>query len=487
MSNWIQSAISPSTQALIEQTFLWYFSTINILYTLFLFIAFFNILFRVREVKEENTSLVLKSDSLPSILFIIPLHNEEVSILPNLLNVLSLTYRYKQIIAVNDGSTDDTLNLLKEKLGLVEVPKYYEDVIPTQEIRQVYQSKEHPEITVIDKVQGRKFDAINAAINAASTPFFVVLDADTFIDSKQFESLVRPILTSRTTVGVGASIRIMNGCEIEFNRIQTASFPKNFLPAAQSLEYLRAFCLRDGLDVVNGNFIIAGAFSIFPRDLIIQAGGFGPSQGEDVEIIVRLHRLMREKKIKYRIQYFPDPVAYTLAPTTLKELGGQRSRWHLGLLESIWYHKKICFNPKYGFFGMFGFPFWLFCEGLEPLVESLGLLYVLFAWAINILHVKFFLLLLAVTIGYTALYTIFALAVEEFTFRQFPSLRSLWMLLIANFIENLGYRQLTLLWRLRGFYWFFTRFKQVRQSSEFIGSLVKKAQKKIVKRSSKTT
>lgn len=466
-------------QSSIEFFFIAYFSFINVLYTIFLLIGFANVAVRVREINEDDIEHLLKSDSLPSIMFVFPIYNEGEHIISNLENILSLTYRYKQIVAVNDGSTDNSLQLIKDKYELIEVPKYYQDQLPTKEVKQVYQSKSHPDFIVIDKENGGKFDAINSAINAVDSELFVVLDADTYIDNHRFMYLVRPILTSGITIAVGASIRIMNGCDIEYNRIKTTKFPQNFLPAAQSLEYLRAFCLRDGLDVFNFNFIVSGAFSIFPRELVADIGGFSPTKGEDVEIIVRLHRFMLERGERYKVKYFADPVAYTLAPTKLNDLSDQRTRWHLGLLEAFWCHRRICFNPKYKAFGIFGFPFWIICEALEPLLEFLGIVYIITAISMGVLHTTFFLLFIAVTIGYTALYTIFALFVEEFSFREFPSLRSLTMLLIANFVENIGYRQFTLYWRLKGFIQFFKRRKEVKAFSSFVNDLVDKGHKKM--------
>lgn len=315
-------------------------------------------------------------------------------------------------------------------------------------------------------------------MNAVPTPFFVVLDADTFVDSDQFQSLIRPILTAPDTIGVGASIRIMNGCEMDYNRVKTAQFPKHFLPALQALEYLRAFCMRDGLDAMNANFIISGAFSIFPRDLIVRIGGFAPSCGEDVEVVVRLHRFMLEEKIPYKIHYFSDPVAFTLAPVNLKELGEQRIRWHRGLLEAIWHHKRVFMRPLYKLFGIFNLPFWVFAEALEPIVELFGWIYIIVVICLGELNYHFFFMFIAVTWVYTALYTIFALFLEEFSYRKYPTLRSLAMLLFANLVENFGYRQLTLYWRLIGFYRFIRDFKGVKVSFAFIKDLIQKGHAK---------
>ena len=468
----------------IESVLLWYFSIINILYTFFLVLGSINVLFRINEVHTEDVGHVLKSDSLPSILFILPMFNEGSHIEQNIDNILSISYRQKHIIAVNDGSTDNTMEILSKKYSLVQVPKYYEDKIETKPIKAMYRSASHPDVYVIDKENGGKFDAINAAINATESPLFIVLDADTFVDGNRFLYLVRPLLTESETIGAGASIRIMNGCDVEFNRIKNDNFPRKFLPALQGLEYLRAFCLRDGLDLINGNFIVSGAFSVFPRKLILEIGGFGPTKGEDVEIIVRLHRIMRERKQKYNIKYFPDPVAYTLAPENLKELGQQRTRWHVGLLDSIWCHKKIFLNPKYGLFGNFIFPFWVLGEALEPIFEFLVIVYIFVTLVTGRLNIGFTVLFFAVTCGYTAIYSIYALFIKEFSFDKLSTFRKLYMFFTANFLENLGYRQTNLWWRFKALLIFVFRIRRVHTFSKFINELVQKADEQFKKRQS---
>ncbi len=464
-----------SHQATIEGSLLWYFTAVNLLYTLFLCMAFYKVMRRSRETLIEERMPLVQSNSLPSILFVIPCHNEGPHILDNVHNILALSYRYKRIVIVNDGSTDNSTENLQKELELIPIPRYYSEPLSTQPVKNFYRSKKYPDVFLIDKEHGGKFDAMNAAINAIDSSFFVILDADTFIDGQQFETLVRPILTTGNAIAIGAGIRIMNGCTFRNYRIQTTNFPQKFLPAAQGLDYLRAFCLRNGLDVINGNCIIAGAFSIFPRDIIIQCGGFAPSPGEDVEIIIRLHRIFIENKKPYRIQYFPDPVAYTIAPETVKDLGKQRTRWHLGLLESLWFHKRIFFNPRYGIFGLFSLPFWFVAEAIEPLAELIGLLYLIIALCFNILDLYFFLFFVAVTVGYMILYGLYALALEEFSFRKFPSLKSLTMLSLVTIIENFGYRQLNFLWRMKGIWQFLGNGKELRRVSALIRALVLKA------------
>ena len=461
----------------IEFFFLWYFTSINAVYSFLLLLGLLRVYFRRKELKVEDITNILHSDSLPEICFIIPMHNEVKNIISTIHNILNLTYRYKEMIIVNDGSTDQGFPLLQKDLDLVVIPQFYQEQLKTEHIRGIYRSRAHPEIIVIDKELGGKFDAVNAGLNVCTRPFFIVADADSYLDDGTFEALIRPILATPEIMGVGASIRVKNGCSLEFNRVSTTHFPQKILPAMQNIEYLRSFLMRQGWNYAGGNFVIAGAFSIFQREIIIKLGGFCSSIAEDLEIVVRLHRVMKENHTPYKIVYLPDPVSWTEVPETLKDLGRQRTNWQLGTLESIWYHKKMCCNPKYGWFGFFNFPFLVFGEALEPYVEMLGYFYILISWIMGVLNIPFAILLICISLGFTFVYTIFCLFIEEISFRKYPSIRSLCFLVFCSFIENLGYRQMTIFWRIRGLKVFISEFSRIKKVSKLIQKMVKTAHK----------
>ncbi len=456
----------------VEPTLLWYFILINTIYGLLLVLGAFGFYSRYRELKIEDLTPILQSESLPEIAFLIPAYNESGNILANIYNILDLSYRYKKIVVINDGSSDDTMSVLTKALELIAIPQFFAETLPTQKIRSLYRSKLHPSVIIIDKEHGKKYDALNAGINCIDSPFFITLDADTFLDSGTFEALVRPILTYPETVAAGASVRIRNGCTLSYNRMATTNFPSNYLPAMQSLEYLRAFLARQGWNYINGNFIISGAFAIFPRSLVIKAGGICPSVAEDMEIIVRLHRVMKESDTPYRIFYIPDPLAWTEGPSTLQKLGKQRTKWHFGLLETLWYHKKICFNPRYGLFGFFVYPFWLIGEALEPVVEIFAWGWVTLTLFLGLLHLPFFLLFVGSSLLLTFLYSIFCLFVEDLTWGKFSSVKSMISLTLYSALENLGYRQLTVWWRLRAFGQFFQEFGKICADGKMVRKLV---------------
>jgi cellulose synthase/poly-beta-1,6-N-acetylglucosamine synthase-like glycosyltransferase len=405
---------------------------------------------RNKELNVEDFSSILHSNALPEITFIVTMFNEEKVILNCIHSLVNLSYRYKQIICVNDGSMDQTLHLLVQELDLIEAPLTWPLTLPTKPIKAVYRSLKHPEVWVIDKEHGGKFDTVNAGINACKNPYLVAVDADTVVDNEGFEALIRPILTYSDTVAVGASVRIKNGSELKFNKVSTQKMPLRFLPFFQSIEYLRAFLQRQGWNLFGGNFVIAGSFSIFQTEIIKKIGGMADTIAEDMEIIIRLHRILKKNKQPYRIFYLPDPVAWTEGPSRLKYLSRQRARWHRGLLESLWFHKSVFFNPTYGWFGLFNFPFWVIGEAFEPIAELLGFVWVFMNVFDNTLNWPLLVIFILITLGFTSLYSLVCLLIEELTFRKYTEYRTLSYMGFLSLIENFGYRQLNLLWRLKG-------------------------------------
>src|SRR3990167_6876942 len=229
---------------------------------------------------------------------------------------------------------------------------------------------------------------------------------------------------------------------------------------------------RQGWDFAGGNLLVAGAFSIFSKEMIVKAGGFFRSLSEDMEVILRLHRVMKENKQTYRMMHLADPIAWTACPMDFKTLGKQRIRWHQGLLESLWYHKRMFFNPKYKALGLFVYPFWVFGEALEPLIEALGCLYILIAGMLGVLNVSFLLLFFCLGWGYTFLFTMACFLVEEMSFRKYPSLKNFFGLFFYSLFENFGYRQITIYWRLIGLWRFLKNISRVRQETKEVSELI---------------
>ena len=449
----------------VDPFFLWYYSAVNLVYTIMLFFGVFKIFKRKNEISVEDFTKIYQSNVLPQITFIITIYNNGTKALKLTENILHLSYRYKNLILVNDGSSDNSLKLLLEAYDFIKIPKFYEDKIGTKPVIGMYRSRKMPEIMLIDKERGRKFDALNAAINAAVDPLCIEVDSDTLIDNSNFEALIRPLLFDPELIAVGTSVRLSNGCSLKYNKISTEKFPENRLAGFQALEYLRAFWERQGWDIVGRNVVISGAFTVFKTDIIRSLGGYLGSVAEDMELVIRLNRVIIKWHLPFRVMHIPDPVAWTEGPSTNKALGVQRSLWHMGLMESLYLHKGLILNPRYGIFGLFTLPFWIWGETVEPVVEMLGYLFILLGYLFGAITGYFVLLMLLVGWGFTVIFSFICILIEEFSFRKYSSLRSLLYLFWYAITENLGYRQKTIFWRLRGIIWFFKNFDGVRKMS----------------------
>lgn len=462
----------------LDPLFLIYFTIINLVYTVLFIFGLIGTFKRMHEIHAEDVTNIFKSHSLPEINFIIPTYNDSSCIISCVKNLIDLSYRFKKIIVVNDGSTDNTLDVLSNELQLESIPIFFEPVLPSKTIKGVYRSNLYKNVIVIDKENGQKFDALNAAINACESVYFVIMDSDTFIEDSEFEALIRPIFSSPKTIIIGAAVKLKNGCQMLWNRVQTNSFPQNYVSGIQAVEYLRSFLMRVGWDYIGENYIVSGAFGVFNKNVIVQAGGYGPTIANDLEIILRVRRIMEATDTPYQIVYLPDPVAWTDGPGSWKALADQRARWHRGMLESLWFHKSVLFNPKYGFYGMFTYPFLVFFEAFEPLIEIFGYIYIIVGLIFGIVTPIFILLFLIATIGFVFIQTLFAFIIEEFSFRKYPSFKTIIKLFGYSVIENFGYRQLTLIWRAQGFVDFFKRFHEIKEDSKsmnkFLDQLIKK-------------
>ena len=395
---------------------------------------------------------LMSNKGLPPVTLIAPAYNEEPICVESTRSLLTLRYPSYDILVVNDGSSDGTLARMIDSFHMEEAARAPVSTLPTQEVRGVYRSTVHPNLWLIDKQNGGKADALNTGINHCRTPLFCAIDADSLLEPEALTRIVRSFLEDSTTVAAGGVIRIVNGCKVKAGVVEEVRLPKSFLARIQVLEYLRSFLAgRMGWDAIDSTLIISGAFGMFSRQHVAAAGGYRlDTVGEDMDLVVRLHRHCREQEIPYRVAFVPDPVAWTECPEDTKVLGRQRDRWQRGLIESLWQNRVMILNPKYGRIGMVAAPYFFFLEVLGPIIESLG--YVTFVAAILLGRAspEYVLAFLAVAFALGISLSFAAVGLEELSFRRYPRTRDLIALMVIAIVENVGYRQLSIWWRVRG-------------------------------------
>jgi cellulose synthase/poly-beta-1,6-N-acetylglucosamine synthase-like glycosyltransferase len=474
-----------------QPLFLGYFLLYNFYTLLLIALSARQVRRRVAGHFVEDLDLIDQSDSTKPLTMVVPAYNEEVTIVDSITNLIHCDYPRFEVVVVNDGSRDRTLEVLKQAFRLRRTDLPYRDAIGTAKVRAMYEATIQlpgnvTQLMVIDKENAGKADALNAGINASTAPYFVSLDADSILDQRALKELVRVIQEDPRVVAVGGQVAIANGCVIRNGRVVSVGLPSHPLARFQMVEYLRSFTTgRTGLDRLGSVLILSGVFAVFEKESVIRAGGYltpfvthrltqeyvGGRTGtvcEDMEIIVRLHRFVRDKLRTRRVAFLPHPVAWTEVPENLESLRKQRGRWYRGLRESLFYHRDMLFRRKYGRIGWFALPsFWLF-EYYGPMIELLGYIFVLVFLIMEKLFDQQFLnhdyaaAFLLASFGWGILVNLFAVLVGAWRFRfgladrlqrgllPFNRRRDVLILLLYAVLENFGFRQLTLYWRLRG-------------------------------------
>lgn len=398
----------------------------------------------------ERSDRLLSSESLPRVTVLA--YNEEVTVVASVRSLLTLRYPNLEVVLINDGSQDETLQVLITEFGLTEVFPSFAATVGSQPVRALYRSGRHRGLVVLDKVNGGKADSLNAGLNVATGELVCAIDADTLIDPDAFLRIVRPFLADDDTVAAGGTIRVVNDAPVRDGRVVGVRRPTRVLPGIQTVEYLRSFLFgRLGWNVLGGNLIVSGAFGMFRRSAMLAAGGYRhDTVGEDMELVVRLRRLGVRQHGPSKVVFVPDPVAWTEVPESLRVLGRQRERWQRGLADVLWRHRGMLCNPRYGRIGWVAMPYFWVVELFGPAVEAVGLLAMVLAVSLGAINVEFAALFLLVAYGWGLLLTLASVLLHQASSEQPFPVRDLPALVAWSLVENLGYRQLTVVWRLRG-------------------------------------
>ena len=408
---------------------------------------------RYLQVAEISTAdSVFSSLDLP-ISIVVPAYNESASIITSVRALLQLEYPDYEVIVVNDGSSDGTLQKLTKEFQLRHFPEAYRKRISCGVVRGVYRSATYPSLRVIDKHNGgSKADALNAGINLCRYPLFCAVDADSILQTDSLRRAVKPFLEQSNTIAAGGTVRIANGCTVHKGFLEKVGLPKRLLPLFQVVEYMRAFLYgRMGWTEINGVLIISGAFGVFDKEAVVRVGGYDSDAiGEDMELVLRLHRYYLASGESYRIRFVPDPICWTDGPEDISSLRKQRIRWQHGLGQSLALHRELLFARGAGAVGWVALPFFYVFELFGPFVEIGGYAFMGAAAFAGWVDWPTAGLFFGLSVSLGVMLSTSALMLDEMSFHVYPKFRSIAILFGVALLENFGYRQLTLVWRTRG-------------------------------------
>jgi cellulose synthase/poly-beta-1,6-N-acetylglucosamine synthase-like glycosyltransferase len=438
--------------AVLEWGILLYFLVYHLLHFFLMLRAFHSIRNYLSEMDTDRLDAAFQTSHIKPITLICPAYNEESGVVASVNSLISLRYPEFQVVVVNDGSSDATLARLIAAFKLKPSQRVLRELIPTQAVHAIYESAYVPNLMVVDKANGGKSDALNCGVNLARYPLVCCMDGDSLLENDALLRIARPFMDSPNLVASGGVIRPLNGCKVTPMGIRGIFMPTSWLARFQVVEYLRAFLFgRVGLASLDSLFIVSGAFGVFRRDLLVEVGGFLTTTiGEDFEVVVRLHHHLRDEHRPYHITLVADPVCWTEVPEDRKTMRRQRNRWQRGMLDALWLHRHMWFNPKYGRIGLFSMPYFLFFEALAPIIEVLG--YALFAWAVwtRSFSTPFAALFFYLALLLGVLNSVVAVVLQAMSGHRYQGLKAWGLLLATAILENFGYRQLTVWWRLGG-------------------------------------
>ena len=451
-------------------------------------------LISIRRYMKKNSAvdlnIIVESPLAPGISVIAPAFNEGVTIIQNVRSLLTFNYPRFEVIIINDGSTDDTLEKLIEEFQMVHVEYAFREKLNCQPIKRVFRSTNpaYDKLLVIDKVNGKsKADASNAGINLSSFDYFLCTDVDCILDKDTLIKLIKPFMDEETTkikavgepcgecgfqhivedyrkvIASGATLRMVNSCEVDGGLLTRVRPPRRYLPRFQEMEYIRAFVLgKMGWDLINAVPNVSGGLGMFDKDIAVKAGGYdSKSFGEDMDLITRMCSFMKANNRKYAVRYVPETLCWTEGPTTLKVFGRQRSRWARGLAQIMSIHRKIIFNPRFGRLGLIVFPYNLFYELFAPIIEFVGILFYIYLIVTGQINWPYAIILIIFVYTYSVMITTLALLWDQITFKYYKTWGEVMGLCLMAFLEPLFYHPLILFFSLKGYFNFITGRKHV--------------------------
>lgn len=441
---------------LFQLIILFFFLMVNGTYTLFTIISLLDIRGQLAIATQQHIRSLVSGVFYKPISIIVPAYNEEATIATSVAQLLELSYPEYEVVVVNDGSTDSTHERLARAFRLVRIERPIALRLGHEAINAIYISIDHPNLTVLVKENGGKADALNAGINVSRFPLFCCVDADSILENDALMRAAKLFVEDREVIATGGIVRVLNGCNVTNGTVTEIKAPRKEIECFQAVEYVRGFLTgRTSWNFVKSLLIISGAFGIFRKDLVQAIGGYRKTVGEDMDLVVRLHRHCCEEKIPYKILFVPDPVCWTQVPDDYHSLLKQRNRWHRGLIDSLRHNFVMFCNPRYGAVGLFAFPYFLFVEALGPLIEFLGYIGFIVFYLFGFIDREFALLFFIVAILWGMWLNVGAVLMDNLVYRRYQGVRDLLKLTLFGFFEYFGYRQFIVVERVIAtlFFW----------------------------------
>ena len=401
--------------------------------------------------------VIAKSPYTPGVSIIAPAFNEELTVVENVHSLLRQNYPKFEVVIVNDGSKDSTLQKLIDNFDLVPVDFSYVEYLQTKPFKQLYRSSNpaYSRLKVVDKENGgTKADPINTGLNVASYDYFINTDVDCILSDDAIYQCMLPIMHRNNVIAVSGIMTMSNGCDVENGVIRKIAPPKNIYALFQELEYLRSFFVgKMGWSAINAISNVSGRFGLFNRRIVIKSGGYSAdSLAEDMDILLRITGYCCDNGIDYKVIQINKICCRTEGPSTFTLLKRQRTRWGRGLFQTLHRHFSKIGNRAYNRIGLITLPYVVIFEFMAPVIELVGMvmfMYLTFTGGVN---------WASAAVIFMAIYVfsmMLNLVVLFYTYKSrstYTDIRYYMRLMLAGLIEPIVYHPFLSFFNIRG-YW----------------------------------
>jgi len=427
----------------LQVIYLLYLILTNIAMTLFVSSSLKRLVEYFNSASDTLASKLINSNAYKPVSILVPAYNEEATIVSSITALLRLHFPEYEVIVLNDGSSDSTLQKLIDAFDLILQDWQMDNAIKHQPVKTIYRSKTYDNLIVVDKENGGKADGLNCGINISRYPLFCCVDADSILEQ---DAVIKSILLfseDGNAIAVGGKVGILNGSVVRESKIVERKVPKTQIEAFQIIEYSRGFLAgRTAWEQMNALLIISGAFGIFRKDIVKKIGGYRHTIGEDFDLVVRMIRYCFDHGLLYSVRFVPDTVCWTQAPSDYGSLLKQRNRWQRGLMETLYHNKKMIFNPKYKKIGLLAIPYFIFIEALSPFITLLGVSSIFLFYLYGLINKDAIVIFFLLEFAWGIVINIGSLALDLFTIHRFKNILDIYKLLALSFLEPFYYRPL---------------------------------------------
>ena len=439
-----------------------YAFSLVVIYASLAVLAFYKLTQLIAKRSTDTQRLFEESPFIPGISIIAPAFNEEKTIINNVVSMMTVNYPTFEVVIVNDGSKDNTLQLLIDHFEMVETTYAYVEKIKTKPFKRIFKSTnpEYSRLIVVDKENGKtKADASNAGINVAKYPYFICTDVDCVLDREALIKMILPIIRTKTRViAVGATMRMVNSCEVKDGVMVETKLPTRIFPLYQEIEYLRSYLIgKLGFSTINAIHNVSGGLGLFDKEIAIGAGGYDPlSHAEDMDMTTRMIAYMINYQKPYKIEQVPDTCCWTEGPPSFRVLNRQRTRWARGLFQIFSIHRKYLFNRRYKKMGLISFPYIFIFEFIAPIIELIGYLLTLYLVIVGGINWDTAFLMLSFAYIFGVSLSLTTLLYERLLEHRFKN-REYVRLILFCLLEPVIYHPLIVFFNIRGYVDYLTK------------------------------